>query len=118
MLHPSYSDLMNVVNSEVDVEHGEHPVVNSRYSIVMATSKRARQITDGEEPLVPVKDNDKALSIAIEELYKGKIKILSEEEEAEIRADAAEAEARAIVEAEKAAEEAAGETEDTSADEA
>ena len=43
MLHPSYSDLMKVVNSEV--EPGEAPVVNSRYSIVMATSKRARQIT-------------------------------------------------------------------------
>ena len=42
MLHPSYSDLMKVVNSEV--EEGEQPVVNSRYSIVMATSKRARQL--------------------------------------------------------------------------
>lgn len=42
MLHPSYSDLMNVVNS--NVEEGEAPVVNSRYSIVMATAKRARQI--------------------------------------------------------------------------
>ena len=40
MLHPSYSDLMNVVNS--NVEEGEEPVVNSRYSIVMATAKRAR----------------------------------------------------------------------------
>ena len=35
MLHPSYSDLMNVVNSEV--EQVEAPVVNSRYSIVMDT---------------------------------------------------------------------------------
>ena len=42
MLHPSYSDLMKVVNA--DVEPGEEPVVSSRYSIVMATSKRARQI--------------------------------------------------------------------------
>ena len=41
MLHPSYTDLMEVVNSEV--EPGEQPVVQSRYSIVMATSKRARQ---------------------------------------------------------------------------
>ena len=41
MLHPSYTDLMNVVNSGVD--EGDAPVVNSRYSIVMATSKRARQ---------------------------------------------------------------------------
>ena len=28
MLHPSYSDLMNVVNS--NVEEGEEPVVNSK----------------------------------------------------------------------------------------
>ena len=47
MLHPSYSDLINVVNSEV--EPGEQPVVQSRYSIVIATAKRARQIIAGEE---------------------------------------------------------------------
>ena len=77
MLHPSYSDLMKVVNSEV--EPGEAPVVNSRYSIVMATSKRARQIISGEEPLVNEKEKDtKPLSIAVEEL-KGKIKILSDD---------------------------------------
>ena len=78
MLHPSYSDLMKVVNSEV--EPGEAPVVNSRYSIVMATSKRARQIIAGEEPLVEGK-NQKPLSLAIEELNQGKIKILSDDEE-------------------------------------
>ena len=78
MLHPSYSDLMKVVNSEV--EPGEAPVVNSRYSIVMAASKRARQIIAGEEPLVNTKDA-KALSIAVEELNQGKLKILSDEEE-------------------------------------
>ena len=77
MLHPSYSDLMKVVNSEV--EPGEAPVVNSRYSIVMATSKRARQIINGSEPLVKSKI-DKPLSIAVEELNQGKIKILTDEE--------------------------------------
>ena len=77
MLHPSYSDLMKVVNSEV--EPGEAPVVNSRYSIVMATSKRARQIIGGEEPMVEGKGK-KTLSVAVEELNQGKIKILSEEE--------------------------------------
>ena len=77
MLHPSYSDLMKVVNSEV--EPGEAPVVNSRYSIVMATSKRARQIISGEDSLVNVKDA-KPLSVAVEELRQGKIKILSDEE--------------------------------------
>ena len=60
MLHPSYTDLMKVVNSEV--EPGEAPVVNSRYSIVMATSKRARQLIAGELPLVPAKNGDKPLS--------------------------------------------------------
>ena len=77
MLHPSYSDLMNVVNSEV--EQGEAPVVNSRYSIVMATAKRARQLISGKEALVSGKC-DKPLSIAVEELKQGKIKILSDEE--------------------------------------
>ena len=76
MLHPSYSDLMKVVNSEV--EPGEAPVVNSRYSIVMATSKRARQLIAGEEPLVATRQT-KPLSIAIEELNKGKIKIMPED---------------------------------------
>ncbi len=68
---------MKVVNSEV--EPGEAPVVNSRYSIVMAASKRARQIIGGDEPLVNVKDS-KPLSIAVEELNQGKIKILADED--------------------------------------
>lgn len=77
MLHPSYSDLMEVVNSEV--EQGEQPVVQSRYSIVLATAKRARQIVAGEQPLINGKGK-KPLSIAVEELYKGKIKIVGDEE--------------------------------------
>ena len=80
MLHPSYSDLIQVANSEV--EPGEAKVVNSRYSIVMAIAKRARQIIDGDEPLVYAAI-DKPLSIAVEELNKGEIKILSEEDEEE-----------------------------------
>ena len=77
MLHPSYTDLMEVVNS--DVEPGEQPIVQSRYSIVLATAKRARQLIAGDEPLVKVKSVDKPLSIAIEELYESKIKIISED---------------------------------------
>ena len=75
MLHPSYTDLMKVVNSEV--EEGEQPVVNSRYSIVLATSKRARQIIGGDEALVST-HGKKPLSVAIEELNKGEIKISKE----------------------------------------
>ena len=78
MLHPSYSDLMKVVNS--GVKEGEDAIVNSRYSIVLATAKRARQIIAGETPLVEA-DGKKPLSVAIQELENGKIKILSEEDE-------------------------------------
>ncbi len=78
MLHPSYSDLMAVVNSEV--EPGEQPVVQSRYSIVYATAKRARQIIAGEKPLVKNVKINKPLSVAIEELNSGKVKIVSDEE--------------------------------------
>ena len=74
------SDIINVVNS--GVEEGEDPVVNSRYSIVMATSKRARQIIAGDEQLVDGRGK-KALSVAVEELNQSKIKILSEEEKEE-----------------------------------
>ena len=77
MLHPTYTELMEKINKEG--EQGEEPVINSRYSIVMATSKRARQIIAGEEPLVNGKDK-KPLSIAVEELNEGLIKILSDEE--------------------------------------
>ena len=79
MLHPSYTDLINAVNSEV--EPGEQPVVQSRYSIVVAASKRARQLIDGEEPLVAGSNGKKPLSIAIDELYHQKVKILPEVEE-------------------------------------
>lgn len=82
MLHPSYSELMKVVNSEA--EQAETPVVNSRYSIVLATAKRARQIISrqsNENMDVPV--ISKPLSEAVSELYDGKVKILPEEENTE-----------------------------------
>lgn len=79
MIHPSYTDLMEVVNS--DVEPGEQPVVQSRYSIVLATAKRARQIIAGEQPLVQAEDGKKPLSVAVEELYASKVKIVGDEEE-------------------------------------
>ena len=81
MRHPSYTDLMKLVNK--DVEEGDTKVVNSRYSIVMATSKRARQLIAGDLPLVDAKEGEKPLSIAIDELNQGKLKILAENAEEE-----------------------------------
>ncbi len=110
MLHPSYADLIKVVNS--GVEEGEDPVVSSRYSIVMATSKRARQIIAGDEVLVDGRGK-KPLSVAVEELNQGKIQILTDEsaEETEETEEISEEEAVAEVsdtespEAEEAVEE-------------
>ena len=77
MLNPSYTEIIDAVNSEV--EPGEQPVVQSRYSIVIATAKRARQLIAGEVAEVP-DYKKKPLSVAIEELHKGKVKIVSEDE--------------------------------------
>ncbi len=76
MLRPSYADLINAVNSEV--EPGEQPVVQSRYSIVLATAKRARQIIAGADPMIPGSAGKKPLSVAVQELYAGKVKVVAE----------------------------------------
>ena len=78
MIHPSYVELMKVASEGVVI--GEEPVVNSRYSIVLATAKRARQIIDGAEPMIDRPKCPKPLSIAVEELYKQDVHILSEDE--------------------------------------
>ncbi len=98
MLHPSYTDLMKVVNK--DVEEGETKIVNSRYSIVMATAKRARELIDGNMPLVPVKNGEKPLSVAIDELNQAKIKVAAEEE----TKDRIDSEAEVILEEQEAVE--------------
>ena len=64
MIHPSYTELIQAVNK--DVEESDTPVCNSRYSIVLATSKRARQLIAGAEPMVSYSLN-KPLSIAEDE---------------------------------------------------
>ncbi len=115
MIHPSYVDLMKVVNK--NVEEGETPVINSRYSIVMATAKRARQIVDGDEPLIDDPYGKKPLSIAVEELNNGSIRILTEEEkiadEERVRAEIAASEAAAAEQ-----EQEAGDAADTVSEEA
>ena len=68
------------INSETE---GDTPVVNSRYSIVMATAKRAREIIDGSMPLVDAKVGEKPLSIAIDEMNQGKMTIIAQDEEEE-----------------------------------
>ena len=78
MLHPSYTDLMKVINS--GVEHGEEPTVNSRYSVVIAASKRARQLIDEQQDEEEKDSCFKPLSVAVDELNSGEVKILGEDE--------------------------------------
>ena len=76
MIHPSYTELINAVNARNDQEE---PLVKSRYSIVHAAARRARQIVSGDEPFIETaSDQDKPLSVAVEELYEGKVNILPE----------------------------------------
>ena len=77
MIHPSYVELMKVVNEDVVI--GEEPVVNSRYSIVLAAAKRAREIIDGAETMVEQPNCNKPLSIAVEEIMNGDVKIVPDE---------------------------------------
>lgn len=59
MINPSIVDLLTKVGD--------------RYSLVILTSKRARQIIEGSEPLVDV-DSNKPLTIAINEVNEDAVK--------------------------------------------
>ena len=58
MINPSIMDLLQKVDD--------------RYSLVIVTSKRARQLIDGSEPLVETKSK-KPLTIAINEVNEGEV---------------------------------------------
>ncbi len=77
MIHPSYKEMMEAVNKKS--EDDTTPIVSSRYSIVMATAKRARQIVNGDEPLTDEVGDRKPLSIAVDEIYEGAVHILPDE---------------------------------------
>ena len=78
MLHPSYTELMDKINNEEN--RGEIPAINSRYSIVIASAKRARELIAGEAPLEENMEGEKPLSIAVKELFDGDIHILAEDD--------------------------------------
>jgi len=73
MLRPSYGELMDILNNKNEDLDNK---ITSRYTIVIAASKRARQIVNG----APCDDagvaTDKAVSIAVNEIGKGKIQVL------------------------------------------
>ena len=111
MIHPSYTELIEAINTNSE-DDDTTMSLNSRYSLVLAASKRARQIIAGSEPLVEGAAGTKPLSVAIDELYKGKVKILApeENEEEETAAQTEEVQAAAEAPEEALAAEAAEET--------
>lgn len=82
MIHPSYSELIQAINNNAE-EDDNTMMLNSRYSLVLATSKRARQLIAGAEPLVKGAAGKKPLSVAIDEFYQGKVKIVADTQEEE-----------------------------------
>ncbi len=68
MLNPPINELLNISGS--------------RYALVIATSKRARKLIDGEMPLIESK-SIKPISVAIDEIYNGKVEIVNGFEEIE-----------------------------------
>lgn len=76
MLRPSYTDLLEVLNK--DSVDGN--AINSRYTIVIATAKRARQLVDHADMLTTQCRIDKPVSIAVHELFENKIKIIQSED--------------------------------------
>ena len=83
MIHPSYVEMIDKINADQDRE--DAPLVTSRYSIVLATARRARQIVSGVEAFVNCYDRNgkarKPLSVAVDEFYEDKVHILPNRDE-------------------------------------
>lgn len=47
--------------------------VDSKYTLVTLAADRARELTDGQPPLIPDTKNKKPVTVALEEIYKDKI---------------------------------------------
>jgi len=71
MLNPSYSSLIRILNEDA----GADTRITSRYSVVIAAAKRARQIVGGAEHQA-ISSSDKAVSIAVNEIQTGNIRIV------------------------------------------
>ncbi len=67
--------------------------VDNRFQLVLVASKRARQIANGQEPLVPW-ENDKPTVVALREIELGLVdrSILTKEPEQELEIEVAEEE--------------------------
>ena len=103
MIHPSYSELMAVVNRAkeiIDARSIEEKVRKARIEAENAPKEKDKDGKKGEAkplltpeearklqigtPLIDNADNMKPLSIAVEELYEGKVKIVGNGDDSEV----------------------------------
>ena len=68
MLEPSYTQIMAKLNEDPEAQK-----VTSRYSIIIATARRARQLVDNQDEAAL--NGKKPITVAVNELYTGKMKI-------------------------------------------
>jgi len=66
---------MEVIQKDGKVD----PRVASRYTVVLAAAKRARQLTEGAEPLTYA-PTERAVSIAVKEMSEGKLHVRVQED--------------------------------------
>ena len=56
--------------------------VDNRYTLAVMTSKRARQIAAGDQPMTKVKE-ESAVTLAVNEIAEGKVRKVDQEETVE-----------------------------------
>ncbi len=70
MLRPAYSEVMSSIDERGHISQD----LRSRYIVVIAAAKRARQLIDGAEPLTSAKVT-KDVSIAVKEIFENKLEV-------------------------------------------
>ncbi|MCQ2507076.1 MAG: DNA-directed RNA polymerase subunit omega [Lachnospiraceae bacterium] len=83
MIHPSFDELKKKINAERNENEGQREI-KDRYSLILSVAKRARQLKNQHTLLNEneIPDSKKPVSIAVEELYNGKVHLIEEPAEA------------------------------------
>ncbi|HCS68042.1 MAG TPA: DNA-directed RNA polymerase subunit omega, partial [Oribacterium sp.] len=75
MSQQTYNDLIDAAKNTNAIQDDTDKLVESRYAAVIASAKRARQLIDGADPVLPNADGRKPLAIAVEELARNLVTI-------------------------------------------
>ena len=64
MSQQTYNDLIDAAKNTNAIQDDTDKLVESRYAAVIASAKRARQIIDGADPVLPNAEGRKPLAIS------------------------------------------------------